>query len=312
MMTKQSFEYTGSSTYEINNVVVSNNNIALFDQLTGVGGVDYMPYDGATVTVKAGDSTGTYQDLAPTLNNKLYYHVSDKIYDARDKDTLVNISTEIPVIYSGGEFVGTFVFVNPNDYPYLYLFWNYNDTAEGSTNISYIGVTDERVIDWTLGSYLGVAGINYNSLDTPTRFQIKWNGGIVSDSGYVGLNTLANYNALISAGVNPDDIKLSFPYNGLVNNGNGALRFKKNTDLGYGEIIVSSPIATSTWIINKVNPYLTPFYIDITDGDISNVCTQCPTSNYYHDGFNLTPETGDNTVDFHSSKVNFESGFCFK
>jgi len=118
MMTKQSFEYTGSSTYEINNVVVSNNNIALFDQLTGVGGVDYMPYDGATVTVKAGDSTGTYQDLAPTLNNKLYYHVSDKIYDARDKDTLVNISTEIPVIYSGGEFVGTFVFVNPNDYPY--------------------------------------------------------------------------------------------------------------------------------------------------------------------------------------------------
>jgi hypothetical protein len=294
MMTKQSFEYTGSSTYEINNVVVSNNNIALFDQLTGVGGVDFMPYDGATVIVKAGDSTGTYQDLAPTLNNKLYYHVSDKIYDARDKDTLVNISTEIPVIYSGGEFVGTFVFVNPNDYPYLYLFWNYNDTAEGSTNISYIGVTDERVIDWTLGSYLGVAGINYNSLDTPTRFQIKWNGGIVSDSGYVGLNTLANYNALISAGVNPDDIKLSFPYNGLVNNGNGALRFKKNTDLGYGEIIVSSPIATSTWIINKVNPYLTPFYIDITDGDISNVCTQCPTSNYYHDGFNLTPETGDN------------------
>lgn len=294
MMTKQSFEYTGSSTYEINNVVVSNNNIALFDQLTGVGGVDYMPYDGSTVIVKAGDLNGTYKELSPTLNNKLYYYVSDILYGPDDKNTIISDSIEIPVIYSGIDFVGTFVFVNPNNYPYLYLFWDYNDTIDGSTNISYLGVTDERVIDWTLGTSLGVSGINYNSLDAPTRFQIKWNGGIVSDSGYVGLNTLANYNALISAGVDPNDIKLSFPYNGLVNNGNGSLRFKKNTDLSYGEIIVSSPIPTSTWIINKVDPYLTEFYIDTTDGDISNVCTQCPTSNYYHDGFNLTPQFGDN------------------
>lgn len=292
-MTKQSFEYTGSSTYDINNVVISNNNIALFDQLTGVGGVDYMPYDGSTVIVKAGDITGTYQELAPTLNNKLYYLVSDKLYGVEDKNDLINDSTEIPVVYSGGEFIGTFVFVNPNDYPYLYLFWDYNDTLDGSANISYIGTTDERVINWTIGSSLGVAGINYNSVDTPTRFQIKWNESIISDSGYVGLNTLANYNALISAGVDPDDIKLSFPYNGLVNNGNGALRFKKNTDLDYAEVIVSSPISTSTWIINKVDPYLTPFYIDITDGQPSDVCTQCPTSNYYHNGFNLTPEPGD-------------------
>ena len=87
-MTKQSFEYTGSDVYEIDNVVISNNNIAIFDQLTGVGGVDYMPYNGSTVTVKAGDTTGTFQELSPTLNNKLYYYVSDVLYSPEDKDII--------------------------------------------------------------------------------------------------------------------------------------------------------------------------------------------------------------------------------
>ena len=293
-MTKQSFEYTGSNVYDIDNVVISNNNIAIFDQLTGVGGVDYMPFNGSTITVKAGDSSGSFQELSPTLNNKLYYYVSDVLYGPSDKDIIKADSIEIPVIYTGGEFVGTFVFSNPNDFPYLYLFWDYNDTIDGSTNISYIGTTDERIINWTIGNGIGVAGINYNSIDTPTRFQVNWNGTVVADSGYVGLNSLTNYNDLIAAGVDPEDINLVFPYDGLVNNGNGALRFKKNDMLvDKAEIIVSSPISTSTWIINKVDPYLTPFYIDITDGDINSVCSQCPTTLYYHNGFNLTPESGD-------------------
>jgi hypothetical protein len=293
-MTKQSFEYTGSNVYDIDNVVISNNNIAIFDQLTGVGGVDYMPYNGSTVIIKAGDTTGSFQELAPTLNNKLYYYVSDVLYGPNDRAIIRTYSTEIPVIYSSGEFIGTFVFNNPNNFPYLYLFWDYNDNIDESTNISYIGITDERIINWNIGSNIGVAGINYNSVDTPTRFQIKWNDSVVADSGYVGLNTLANYNNLISAGVDPLDINLSFPYNGLVNNGNSALRFKKiNSDITNAEIIVSSPITSSTWIINKVDPYLTQFYIDITDGIPSDVCTQCPVNAYYHNGFNLTPLFGD-------------------
>jgi len=294
MMTKQSFEYTGSDVYDIDNVVISNNNIAVFDALTGVGGVDYIPYNGSTVTIKAGDNTGVFQELAPTLNNKLYYYVSDILYSSDDQSTIASLATEIPVTYSSGEFTGTFVFSNPNNYPYLYLFWDYNDSVDQSTNVSYIGVTDERPINWNIGSGIGVAGINYNSLDTPTRFQIKWSDTIVSDSGYVGLNTLTNYNDLISAGVDPADINLSFPYNGLVNNGNGALRFKKsNSDITSAEIIVSSPITTSTWIVNKIDPYLTQFYIDTTDGIPSDVCAQCPVNAYYHNGFNLTPLFGD-------------------
>lgn len=294
MMTKQSFEYTGSNVYNIDNVVISNNNIAIFDQLTGVGGVDYMPYDGSTVTVKAGDMTGSYEELAPTLNNKLYYYVSDVLYGPNDKDIIKADSIEIPVTYSSGEFTGTFVFSNPNDFPYLYLFWDYNDTIDGSTNISYIGATDERIINWTIGIGIGVAGINYNAIDTPTRFQIKWNGSIIADSGYVGLNSLTNYIDLITAGVDPEDIKLVSPYDGLVNNGNGSLRFKKlDAAIDTAEIIVSSPLSTSNWIINKVDPQLRPFYIDITNGDLTNVCSQCPTTMLYHDGFNLTPDAGD-------------------
>jgi len=89
-------------------------------------------------------------------------------------------------------------------------------------------------------------------------------GSVVADSGYVGLNSLTNYNNLIAAGVDPEDINLVFPYNGLVNNGNGSLRFKKlDSTIDTAEIIVSSPLSTSTWIINKVDPYLTPFYIGL-------------------------------------------------
>jgi hypothetical protein len=294
MMTKQSFEYTGSNVYDIDNVIISNNNIAVFDQLTGIGGIGYMPYNGSTVVIKAGDNTGSFQELAPTLNNKLYYYVSDVLYGPNDSDIIRADSTEIPVIYSSGEFIGTFVFNNPNDFPYLYLFWDYNNTIDGSTNISYIGTTDERIINWTIGTGIGIAGINYNSVDTPTRFQVNWNGSVVADSGYVGLNSLTNYNDLITAGVDPEDINLVFPYDGLVNNGAGSLRFKKtDASVDTAEILVSSPISTSTWIINKVDPYLTSFYIDITDGDLINVCSQCPTTLYYHDGFNLTPQAGD-------------------
>ena len=114
--TKQSFSYTGSETYNIDNVVLSSSAIALFDSKTGVGGVDYVPYDGATVTVVAGDALSSYRKLAPTLNNKLYYLVSEVQYTADDAAEILAQATEIPVIYDDGVFRGEFVFSNPNNY----------------------------------------------------------------------------------------------------------------------------------------------------------------------------------------------------
>ena len=296
MNTNQSFEYTGSSQYDINNVILSNASIALFDTLTGVGGVDYMPYNGSIVTVKSGDPAGLSNDLVPTLNNKLYYLVSDQLYDQSDRDIIIADRIEIPVIYKSGIYEGTFTFVNPNDYEYLYLLWDYSDNI-GTGTVSFMGETSDRSISFPLRGNIGITGINYNAVDYPTRFQIMWGDVIVSDSQYVGLNSLANYNALIAYGVDPSNIALQSPYDGLVNNGVGSLLFKKfaaGTGFDDATIIVSSPVsASSIWIVSKIDTYLNTFWIDITDGTDADVCTQCPLDMYYHNGSGLLPESGD-------------------
>ncbi len=204
--TKQAFEYTGSSEYTIGNTILSSSGIALFDTASGVGGVDYIPYNGATVTVKAGDIYGDYRELAPTLNNKLYYLVSDTQYTGEDKTLILSLATEIPVYFNGTEFEGTFVFNNPNNYTYVYLLWDYEDKMDSV--VSYLGQTDSREIGFELGADIGRAGISYNLMDPdqPTRFQVEWNGTIIRDSLYVGVNSLANYNALIAAGIPEDEI----------------------------------------------------------------------------------------------------------
>jgi len=295
MKTNQSFEYTGSDQYDINNVILGDNAIVLFDSLTGVGGIDYMPYNGSMVTVKAGDPSTDYRNLSPTLNNKLKYLVSDIEYTESDKSTILALSTDIPVTLSGGIYEGTFLFENPNNYEYLYLLWDYTDSADGGT-ISYRGQASDRYINFDLGTGIGITGINYNAINQPVRFQIKWGDTVVSDSKYVGLNTLSNYDDLIANGVSPEDIGLQFPYDGTVNNGMGSLKFIKflsGGDYDKASIIVSSPLVDSVWIINTIKTYLNEFYIDIADGVESDVCAQCPTELYYHNGSNLLPTSGD-------------------
>jgi hypothetical protein len=291
--TKQSFSYTGSSTYTIDNVVLSGGAIALFDTSTGIGGVGYVPYNGSVVTVVAGDVLSDYRQLAPTLSNKLYYLVSDTAYTAADKTTILSLATEIPVVYSAGVFTGQFTFLNPNNYEYVYLLWDYEDKMD--TVASYKGATDSRSIDMNFGSNIGRAGISFNTIDPdqPTRYQIEWNGDIVVDTKYVGLNSSSNYNALIAAGIPVEDIGLVAPYNGLVNNGVGTVEFYKNLQVEEARLIISSPFSGSTWIVNKINPYLTEFYIDEDQGTAANVCAQCPNVAIYHNGVDALPNIGD-------------------
>jgi hypothetical protein len=291
--TKQSFSYTGSVTYSIDNVVLSDGAIALFDTLTGVGGVDYVPYDGALVTVVAGDASASYRKLAPTLNNKLYYLVSNTAYSVDDKATILAAATEIPVVYTAGRYSGQFVFSNPNNYEYVYLLWDYEDSM--NTVASYKGETDNRSIELSFGSNIGRAGISFNTIDPdqPTRYQIEWNGEIVADTKYVGVNSLSNYNALIAEGIPAEDIGLVAPYDGTVNNGVGTIEFYKYLGLEQGKLIVSSPFTSSTWIVNKINPYLKSFYISEANGIPSDICAQCPDTQLYHNGTESEPQVGD-------------------
>jgi len=291
--TKQAFSYTGSSTYTIDNVVLSSSAIALFDTSTGIGGVDYIPYNGSTVTVVAGDVLSDYRQLAPTLNNKLYYLVTNEVYDSTQKDIMISLATAVPVALVGGRYEGSFVFSNPNDYDNLYLIWDYQDNLNAGT-ASYNGDPATRYISIDYGSRRGISGVDYQTLGRPCRYVLEYNSEVIFDTGYIGLNTALNVSSLLAAGISQDEIKLAFPYDGLVDNGTGSLLFKKLIEEPKAVLTVYAPLNGSSYVLNQVNTYLKSFYIDTADGvDTTAACSQTASTEYWHNGSGTYPVTGD-------------------
>jgi hypothetical protein len=287
------FSYTGSSAYDLSNIEVSPNGLALFDAVTGVGGIDYMPYDGATVFIASGIvNTSGVKNFLPSLNNKAYYLVTNTLYTEADKDTIISLATSITMTLSGSRYTGSFVFSNPSNYEYLYLIWDNVDRIEGGS-ASYSGGADTKHLDVDFGTDIGVAGVTHTLTGTPSRFILKYNGSVVGDTGYIGLNSTTNYNDLIAAGVDAADIKLTLPLDGLVDNGTGDLLFSKNTSDGSAILSVYSPLAGNTWSLTQIDPSLTSFYLDTDNGTLSNVCSQTANTQMYHDGVNALPVNGD-------------------
>jgi hypothetical protein len=222
------FSYTGSVEYSFQNVVLNevNDNAIVTYNKSGYQGINAVPYDGATVTMKA-DASGAVRDFDPNMNNRMFYLVTDQTYTLDQYDTVLSIATEVYPTLTAGEFVATFVFSNPNDYKNLYLIWDYvNDMDEGRA--SFTGDDFERYLDVDFGSDIGRAGLYYDIPSVPARIKIQWEGEVVLDTGYVGLNSAANYNALIAAGVDDADISLVEPYDGLVNNGTATETFRSD------------------------------------------------------------------------------------
>jgi len=304
----QSIQLAGQTLKEINNVTTTDSSISLFDSYTGDKIVNLAPSHGQLVTIKSG-GTGTTKELAPSLNNKLYYLVSNVSYNESQTDEIISLATVIPVVLTNGIFIGEFTFLNPNDYENAYFLWDYSDKILDSA--SYIGATSNRPMSISFNNNAGRCGLNYNALSAPTRFQFVVNGEVQKDTGYVGLNTQQNYDYLIAAGVLPSEISLSLPYNGNVNNGKGSLITVKNTGVLNASVVVSSPLSTSSWSITKINPYTTSFSINPTKDNTP--CGKSTTTTYYHNGSNLTPVVGDvvysaSNVVFNGENLNYFIG----
>jgi hypothetical protein len=299
MKLNQSFTVDGGTQYSIDDIDTSDFGVALFDMKSGIGGVDYMPADGDEVlmiTGYAGLSPKGNLSFEPSMNDKAYYLVSNIEYTSADKDTIISLATEVPLSYAVVDFVGryqgSFIFNNPYNHEYLYLIWDYSDNLdEGS--ISYAGNSTNRVVSANLTTDIGNAGINYVIPDTPVRIQIKWNGNIVTDTKYVGLNSISNYNDLIANGINPDDIGLVYPYDGFVNNGTGSSIFRKHISLQNADVIISAPLSSSVFFIEQRDTNMRRIYTDNTSGTRSNVCAQTPNVMIFHDGINVLPINGD-------------------
>lgn len=297
MKLNQSFSYTGSSEYELSNINIQSNGIALFDTKTGIGGVDYMPADGDTITIIAGfDATdeSPIRQFDPGMKNKAYVLITDDEYDASDKDLILSLASPIELLYDVGNqrYEASFVYDNPNDYANLYLIWDYTDKI--TTNfVTYEGKNTERRIDIDYGTERGLAGISYETNSSVARYQLEWNNVIVGDTGYVGVNSAANVAALLALNVDPSDINLQFPYDGLVNNGTGSLSFNKFSTVRDAVVILSAPLNNNDLKITKDLPSLTSFYLDPANGDLSTICAQTPSDELFHDGAAALPVVGD-------------------
>lgn len=309
MNTSQGFSSTGGSELEFDNVNINDNGLSLFDSLTGIGGIDFMPADGSTVSIFTGDinTNPNTKDLEVGLNNKAYYLVTNILYSNTDKDLIISLATPVTMTLVGSRYEGTFVFSNPSDYEYLYLIWDYTDSLEG-TGASYAGVASTKHLDIDFGSDIGNAAVDYvvDSTGGPARFILKYNNNTVGDTGYVGLNSITNYNDLVALGIPDENISLVYPYDGLVDNGIGSINFNKFLPTGDGLLTVYSPLVFTGWNLVRVNPTLTSFYIDIAAGTSANVCAQAPTTNYYHDGVGLTPTVGDRVYTVSDGSATFD------
>lgn len=97
------------------------------------------------------------------------------------------------------------------------------------------------------GVAIGEAGINYDAYSVPDKFDIEWNGQIIS-SGYVGSNSYDQQ--LINLGINRKDIKTASPANG-----SGQLLFNKTSASPSTAIIrVHAPMGNTGWNIAGICP----------------------------------------------------------
>jgi hypothetical protein len=268
-----------SNLYEYKNLEFKADGVALFDAQTGFGGIDYYPYDGSTVKVVTGAISTELKNLEPEFNNKVYYLVSDKVYTKSDKDLMISLATEIPVVFNVDRYEGTFVFNNPDGLPYLYLLWDYVDSL-GVGLVNYTGDKSDKVISIDYGVNVGIANIDYsvnNSVDT--RFVLKYNNATVGDTGFI-------------------------------NSTSGTLQFNKfSTDITTAELYVYSPSDGNDWSIEKIYPSLTSFYIYApNDGTESTVKDQIANTQMWHDGSGLVPTAGNNIYTTADGLEKFDGG----
>ena len=271
-----------SNLYEYTNIEYKADGVALFDALTGFGGIDYYPYDGATVKVVTGSISTELKSLEPEFNNKVYYLVSDKVYTKSDKDLMISLATEIPVVFNVDRYEGTFVFNNPDSLPYLYLLWDYVDTLSG-TSANYVGDESDKIITVDFGTNVGIASLDYSVASAvDTQFVLKYNNAVVGDTG-------------------------------LINSTSGSLEFNKfSPDITTAELYTFSPSAGNDWTVSRTLPALTSFYIYApNDGTESTVKDQIANTQMWHDGSGLVPTAGNNIFTDANGLVRFDGGNAY-
>jgi hypothetical protein len=265
MKVLQSYDYSGSIEFTFS-VDELESGVSLFSDKSGIGGIDFMPADGDTVTVYSNViGTSGQTNFKPTLNNKLFYLVSNDLIT--DREQIISEGIAIAVALSGGRYEGSFVFSNPSDFQYLYLVSDYtnNIPLSGSTTHTYANGATE-VIDIELDTTaIGLASMEYTfPAGGGRRVAIEYNGTIVADTGEIAGPVTATLK-FIRTSIEPTTARL----------------------------IVQNKGTSASFTMKSPTTSLTSFYLDSTAGTLSTVCGQIATDQMYHNGTSALPVAGD-------------------
>ena len=297
-----SYTYTSNpgSDVSFTNYIPDEGTVGLFSEREGFPPASGIPDPSDTVTLQGAVSSasGANKGFTPGLNNKMFYLVSDTQYTNGDVASLKSAATPLAPVYNAGtgKYEADFVYSRPSDETYLYLLWDYTDNIPVGTTGCSEAQMGTYCVDMDYGSLIGNATFSYDANSVPNRYVLKYNDVEVFDSGYVGLNSTANYNALIAAGIPDSEINLVSPYTGTINNGVGTANFAKySASITTAKLTVYAPLATEDgWCASSVAPSVTGFSIFPTGRSTETaVCADTASTTYYHNGANPLPVTGD-------------------
>tara|TARA_R110002020_G_scaffold330678_1_gene546295 strand:- start:1755 stop:7469 length:5715 start_codon:yes stop_codon:yes gene_type:complete len=299
---KPAYDYATNpgSAIDIGNYISGTGNVRDFDSSTDYPPSSGIPTPGDTVEMRGPVTSngGLNKNFEPGLNNKMYYLVTDTVYGIEDTTNLITAASPIAPTYDAPteSEQATFIYNRPADETYLYMIWDYTDSIDAGTTGTSSAKQRTYHVNLNYGANVGKASFTYDANSTPNRFVLKYNNVIIADTGYVGLNSTANYNALIAAGVAAEDINLVSPYGGTINNGTGTIEFSKySSSITTAELTVYAPLATEDgWSGGVTAATLTSFTIFTTGRETSALaCSDTAATTYYHNGVAADPVAGD-------------------
>ena len=299
---KPAYDYATNpgSPIDMGNYISGTGNVRDFQGSTHYPPSGGVPTPGDDVEMRGPitSDSGLNKNFEAGLNNKMYYLVTDTSYGVDDTTSLIAAANQIIPVYDAltESEQATFTYNRPSNETYLYMLWDYTDSIDAGTTGTSSMEPRTYNVNLNYGANVGKASFAYDANNTPNRFVLKYNNVIISDTGYVGLNSAANYNALIAAGIPTSEISLVSPYDGTVNNGIGTIEFSKySSSITTAELTVYAPLATEDgWSGGVTAATLTSFTIFNTGRDTSALaCSDTAATTYYHNGVAADPVAGD-------------------
>jgi hypothetical protein len=123
------------------NIVMESDGLSLFASQTGISSSGAFPLEGSDINMFSSKLSG---DTYVFDNGKFRYLVSDTPYTESQIDEIINISSNVTPVTnpSNGVYTVDFTYNNPDQFPYVYLIWDYRNSTEISLCYSDISGTD--------------------------------------------------------------------------------------------------------------------------------------------------------------------------